>query len=158
MWDKKQFSRWKRLVGFDLLYVIDIDNTLTISNLGDPIDHINPIPRKGLIDYVKGNIDKGTKVVYLSARDFRLYKQTETWLSNNEIYNSIEQELYLVKSSFSKISYLETIVKANQKVVFIDDLSYNYENNDVKYYDETKEALSELEVDYMGIEFISKFV
>ena len=53
---------------------------------------------------------------------------------------------------------METIVKANQKVVFIDDLSYNYENNDVKYYDETKEALSELEVDYMGIEFISKFV
>lgn len=153
-WDKKQLNLLNKVSSFDKVFVIDIDNTLTISNIGSPINHIDPLPRLNMINYVNELINDNQKVIYLSARDFRLYDTTKKWLEKHKIFNTKENQIFLVESSISKIVYLKVLCNKNQNVIFIDDLSYNYENGIVKIYEETKAKLALLPLEYKGLDFI----
>jgi len=155
-WHHGQIKRWSQIKGNDKVFVIDIDNTLTISKLGDPINHSNPKPRKSMIDYVSNLIEEKNTIVYLSARDFRSYRRTKDWLERMGVFSE-DQELFLVKSSMSKIEYLKVLCAHNHHVTFIDDLSYNHEHGTVKYYNDTRLALKSISLNYLGIEFINQY-
>lgn len=155
IWDKRQKKRISRLKDYDKIYVFDIDNTLTKSILNAPINHISPIPNLGMISYVKSLIAVNKKVIYLSARDFRLFHNTLEWLRGFEILDCNSNNLFLVKSSMSKIEYLQILIKSNKEVEFVDDLSYNYEHGEVKYYDDTLQEINNLSLIFKGIDFIN---
>lgn len=157
LWNRAQLTRIRRIKQCHNVYVIDIDNTLTINGLGDQVDHINPKPRKALIDYIIANWYKSEKVIFLSARNIRLYSSTKHWLREQGFQNVSLQNLFLVDTAKSKIEYLQLLVGNNIKVTFLDDLSYNHENGEVRYYDEVVSSVQKIDLTYLGIHFISRF-
>jgi len=155
-WDKAQRHSLKKISGYSKLYIIDIDNTLTINDVGSPIDRDNPKPRQGLVDLVQKLIEEKEKVVFLSARDFREFKRTKQWLDSLGIFSD-SNELYLVESANSKLPYLRQAVHSNTNVIYIDDLSYNHENGTIKFYSDVIRAVEKLELEYRGKNFIENF-
>ncbi|MEE9438576.1 MAG: hypothetical protein V3V14_06210 [Saprospiraceae bacterium] len=156
IWDVKQKRKLQKINSFDQVCVFDIDNTLTISQLGKPVNHLSPIPRDGMINYVKELINQGKKVIFLSARNFNLFDNTIDWLQHQGIFDKDKNELFLVHSSISKIEYLKKLIESNKAVLFIDDLSYNHENSNIKYYKETEQEINKLNIEFKGLDFISK--
>jgi len=153
-WDKKQKKRLASIKDNQKVYVFDIDNTLTVSEMNAPLNHVSPRPRKGMITYAQNMIATEAKIIYLSARNFKLFDTTLDWLKKHNIFKPSENDLFLVNSSISKIEYLEFLIQNNESIVFIDDLSYNYENGEVKFYDKTEKIISALKLDYKGLDFI----
>ena len=54
------------------------------------------------------------------------------------------------------VDFLSLVTKRKNKIVFIDDLSYNHENGMIKYYHRTIEKVKNLNVRYIGNECIKK--
>jgi hypothetical protein len=154
LFNKRQLLDLLRFKNFQKVYVFDIDNTLTRSTLGKPLNFHTPDPRFSTINFAKELIQKGNLVLFLSARSFRLYEITKLWLNKYGLKISKNQPLYLVNSPKEKIKFLKKLIEWNEDVVFIDDLSYNYENGEVKYYLEEKKEILNLSLDYRGLEFI----
>ncbi len=157
VWKIPQSVLLKRLKNYSVLYVIDIDNTLTVSELGNPLNHSNPTPRAGMIKYVKNLISCQEKVIYLTARDFRIKKPTIQWLTTNNIFDNLT-DVFFVQSAAHKIPYLKYLHQNNKKIVFIDDLSYNHENGEVKKYAEVENIISQMSIEYKGINYIESLV
>lgn len=155
-WDKNQIKTFRRIKGLEILYVIDIDNTLTINEIGKPLNRDHPTPRRGVINVIREKQDQNDKIVFLSARDFREYQRTKGWLADQGIFSD-KSELYLVKSAASKLFYLKLAAQLNSKVVYIDDLSFNHENGSIKFYHDVISEVSEIDVEYRGVEFINQF-
>lgn len=156
LFEKKQLSKIKDIKNHDTLYVIDIDNTLTISKLNDSINHKNPTPRLELISYLLSQ-DKNMPMIFLSARDFRLFNDTFKWLEKYQLIQHPNQ-LFLVKKAKYKIKYLNILVaNQNKQIIYIDDLSFNHENGEVKHYEAIINSIRELPIIYHGVEFINRY-
>lgn len=155
LWKIRQDQKVSEVYALNELIVIDIDNTLTYNAPNEPIDHVNSTPRKGMIKFAKDCIENGKKVIYLSARDFRLYKSTINWLMSHGVYSDNSEIVLLVPTSMSKVVILEKLLIKNQCITFIDDLSYNHENGNVKYYDNVRSILQSMPIKLLSVEFIN---
>lgn len=138
------------------VYVVDIDNTLTVNQIGSAVNHIDPMPRKSLIEYILTNWYGNGRVVFLSARKFMLVYDTKSWLNSHGFKEATLKDLFLVRSAKSKLKFLSQLSLQNGEVTFIDDMSYNHENGVVLYYKDVKEEVEKLSITYLGIDFISK--
>lgn len=152
-WDKKQKWVFRRLAVLEELYIFDIDNTLTINLIGEKVDHANPNPRSEMIDHVRSLISEGQAVIFLSARDFRAYSNTKKWLGEQQIWSG-SRGLFLVKSASAKLPYLQIAIARHHKVTFVDDMSFNHENGQIKYYDQVVEEISKLKLNFLSLKFI----
>lgn len=151
-WELRQRVSFRRL-RFSDFYIIDIDNTLTVSELGAPVNHRSPAPREQTVRFVQRLLEEEKAVLFLSARDFRLYDNTKDWLANQQIWTK-SKGLFLVRSANAKLPYLMKAIRQNSKVIFVDDMSYNHENGTVKSYDDEISRLQELDLLYLGKDVI----
>jgi len=121
------------------IIVFDIDNTLAntwpslkSSMASNQYDFYRRLP---LINDAKYLVEesqlKGYSIFFLSARDPRYWLSTKFWLSDK--FNITSFSLRLVPNVKMKIGYWKKLSKQN-KLVVIDDLSYNHENNNIKFY------------------------
>ena len=153
VWDYLQRFRLSAVRNNAIVHVIDIDNTLTIYRGDGKIDHINPDARHNMIQYVRDLIVRNHKVIFLSARDFRLWNPTIQWLSKQNVLVS-KKDVFLLPNASAKIDYLNKLIEQNIEVNYIDDLSYNHEKGQVKLYEEVLSLINKMPLTYKGIDFI----
>ena len=98
---------------------------------------------------------KSSKLFFISARSYKSYWITYKWLKSVNIPVNIFS-IIIVGSVIEKVDFLSLVTKRKNKIVFIDDLSYNHENGMIKYYHRTIEKVKNLNVRYIGNECIKK--
>jgi len=118
--------------------IFDIDNTLADSwptycmnfiSQKERLIHIKPFPR--MTQVVQDYYLKGALVFFISARRYRDYRVTRQWLINQKIYRG---NLIIVNSPEEKLKFLR-LASQYGAVDYYDDLSYNHENGEVKFYE-----------------------
>lgn len=143
----------------DVLAIFDLDNTLlnTYPFLGE-IDkeqmYLNLPAHEGMFSVFKQCLSEGKDVVVISARSYRYKGATYNWFNKNLQRNDIP--IFLVPSASSKLNFLKVAIRKRAKVVYFDDLSYNHENGDVKFYDNVIEEVRKLDLVYFDFDFIKK--
>ncbi len=155
--NKSRFSK----IAMNDIYVFDIDNTIAntwpfISNdrsLYRTYSNLNSFPR--MINFLKQiKLDTSIYVLFLSARNPIYYSVTKKWLSSQGIDRI---NLILVPRVESKIDILKELPK-DCSIHFFDDLSYNQENRDVRFYDNVINELNNLDnVKYYGYDYLKYF-
>ena len=140
--------------------VFDIDNTLadTWQSL-KPENIINFRNEKermlslslinGANDLVTYSSTKFDQIIFLSARNPLLYFATKKWIDIN--FGLDDYKLRLVPNVNMKQNYWKKIIQISSETVIIDDLSFNHENNKVKFYNnEIKFLTSFSSIKYFG--------
>ena len=143
---------------------VDIDNTIADTwptliggNYKNDFDRHSRIPLfSGMKNFINSNYsNESYTIIYLSARSFRLYNVTNNWLHGNNISYS-NSLLILVPKLIFKLYFLKKALNKKFEIVYIDDLSYNHERNDIKFYDSIINEVKKLKVNYIGFEEINK--
>jgi hypothetical protein len=137
---------------------VDIDNT--IANTWPYLDKAIPLdvvykdvpPFLQMVNLIKNiEFDKDNLVVFLSARNPRYYKITRNWLFQNGLRSFL---LLLVPSVENKITVIK-LVSRKKVVVLFDDLSFNHEAGDIKYYEGIIHDINQMEnVKYYDYKFL----
>ncbi|MBK8658834.1 MAG: hypothetical protein IPN22_08170 [Bacteroidetes bacterium] len=145
------------------LYVFDIDNTIGHTYptlLRDYTSEkarmlsIPVFPRmKNLLCSLHHS--KSRKVVFLTSRSYTLWSTTHDWLELNNIPGSLI-DVILVSSPAEKVKLLTTSA-SKVRIVYIDDLSWNQERGELKWYDSELEAVKKLPITYIGYKTILRF-
>jgi hypothetical protein len=158
----KNFNKWRfsKIVTKNI-YVFDIDNTIANTwpfickdaSLYKTYSDLYCFP--GMIDFlINIKSDSSIYVLFLSARNPIYYPITKKWLSRQGIDDI---HLILVPRVESKINILKDLPK-DCSIHFFDDLSYNHENNDIKFYVNVINELDNLKnVTYYGYEYLKSF-
>lgn len=141
------------------LIIFDLDNTLahTYPNLGASDTHRmyrTLPPHKNMLDLVNKTFNSGTTCIILTARDYKYKSDTEYWL-----YRYINSEyipFFIVPAAKDKLNYLERAVSKFNKVTYYDDLSYNHEHGEVKYYENEINKVKTLDITYIGYDKIKQ--
>ncbi|KAB1153279.1 hypothetical protein F7018_17310 [Tenacibaculum aiptasiae] len=130
--------------------VFDIDNTLAntwptlkpeerskYKNEADRLSSLELLPNaKELVKLVNQKFDQ---ILFLSARDPRCFSITDQWIKSN--FKLTNYKLVLVPKASLKIIYWNRLAKISKETVVLDDLSYNHENEEVKFYADEIEML-----------------
>lgn len=142
------------------VYIFDIDNT--IANTWPSFLQSYYTLEERLLslavfykmrEYILDISSKGNKVIFLTARPYKTYSLTFTWLKNLGLIEN-KNDLFLVSSPLEKIDLLK---KINKKVYFYDDMTYNHEKGEMKYYENEIRLLGQLSyVKYYGLSDINK--
>lgn len=146
------------------LYIFDIDNTLgnTYPTLtrryqseNERLLSIPVFPRmKKLLNSLLKSPSR--KVVFLTSRSYLDWRTTHQWLIQNGILVT-KSDIIIVSSPAQKIDFIKRIIPRQKQVTFIDDLSYNHENGQVKFYDTEIQLISGLSLRYIGYKTILRF-
>lgn len=158
------FRRQVNLHADRSIYFFDIDNTIgntyptlmrTYSNERERILSVKAFPRmKVLVSALQQS--KSRKVIFLTSRSYLLWNVTATWLNRNGM-NADKTDVILVKSPAEKIELLQSAAQTHRRLVYIDDLSYNHEHGEVKFYDAETAAAGKLPLRYIGYKTILRF-
>jgi FMN phosphatase YigB (HAD superfamily) len=142
----------------DNLVIFDIDNTLTITklNVSQQRPVVEIVLNHKLIEELKKYMLKpNTRVLLLTARNYKCYINTYKWASGLSLIRSYK-DLYMVEKPIEKLDFLRRSLRKHNHVIYYDDLSYNHEKGNVKLYDHVIEGVSRLGLEYYGIEEIKK--
>lgn len=102
------------------------------------------------------NIDKeGYSIIFITARDYRHYLLTMKVLSKTFSYR-LAKNLILVPDANLKLYYLDRIQRRRGMIEYYDDLSYNHEHGEVKFYDSVIEKVAKMKLQYFGFDFLKK--
>lgn len=139
--------------------VLDIDNTLADTwpyfSSSNSSSYYRDLPLlNGTKSFIDDNYNDYVRI-FLSHRPITKFHQTKTWLKEKGLYTK-GTILILTRKPDDKIIYLKRLNPRKKKVVYIDDLSYNHENGDVKFYFSILLKLEKLNITYYGYEFIQK--
>jgi len=85
-----------------------------------------------MIQLVSDYYHQGACVVFITARRYQDYWITRKWLMDQLIYKS---NLIIVNSPEEKLKFIR-LASQHGKVDYYDDLSYNHENGEIKFYEE----------------------
>lgn len=137
---------------------IDIDNTIadTWPTIGDKkykneYDRNLNIPvYQGMKKYIEKHYKNSSyHLVYLTARNYRLIRVTNSWLHKNNFLNS-NSSVIVVSRPELKLYFLKQALANHYETTYIDDLSYNHERNEIKYYDSIINEVNSLPITYIG--------
>lgn len=117
------------------LYIFDLDNTIAntwISYNQKYSNHKSRLENLSIFIGMKTLISKidrcNSIIIILTAREYWYYKLTKEWIESN---NMDIDELVVVSKPSEKLLLLKQI---NIDCEYYDDMSYNHENNKVKFY------------------------
>jgi FMN phosphatase YigB (HAD superfamily) len=143
---------------FDEVVIFDLDNTLL-----DTYPLLNYMALRDVFRKVKLHpemmklfndfSDKGVYLFILSSRKIKFYGITNDYLKKNI---KTKAPFYLVSEPFIKIRFFKYSAACFKKVTLYDDLSYNHENGEVKFYHEIIKEVNELSISYFGYKEILK--
>ncbi len=148
------------------LVFIDIDNTIantwpTIKSTAFTSEkdrHKKLVAFDGMKKYINNNYKNNTNnyiIFYLTARYFNLINITKNWLKENN-FLSHKDNMIVVDKPLNKIFFLKYSVLKKYKTIYIDDLSFNHENGEVKFYSSVIDEVKKMNVSYMGYSEINK--
>ena len=142
------------------IYIFDIDNTIantwpsflqSYSTLEERLLSLAVFHK--MREHILDISSKGNKVIFLTARPYNTYSLTFTWLKNLGLIKN-KDDLFLVSKPLEKIDLLK---KINKEVYFYDDMTYNHEKGEMKYYENEIRLLGQLSyVKYYGLSDINK--
>lgn len=144
-----------------VFYIIDIDNTIAdtwptlISKKNDFLRYENlPVFHK-MINLLKFKMeDKKIFFLFLSARNPMYFYVTKKWLKKNGFYPS---NLILVPTAKDKLNIIKAIPKYKNIYIY-DDLSFNHENGEVKFYTEIINEINNMKnVNYFDYNYLKQF-
>jgi hydroxymethylpyrimidine pyrophosphatase-like HAD family hydrolase len=157
-WEISQFKKLKSYPHDGDVLVVDIDNTITVTTKESGINHVSPIPRLPMIEYINELKKQKDLIIFLSARDFRIFDETFKFLSSHSLLSKREvHQLILVKSARHKLAFLSYLESTQKNVEYIDDLSYNHENGEIKFYDEVINKIKLMKISYRDYNFINQY-
>jgi hypothetical protein len=147
-----------------IILLIDIDNTLadtwptlnrTWKSESERLLNLNPF--ESVISHLFKNYSlKEYQWVFLSSRSYFSHYVTINWLKKNNMPAGWKNVI-LVQSPMEKIDLVNKYVKS--KIVYFDDLSYNHENGEIKFYEKEIELLKLNDnVEYHGYNEIVKII
>ena len=126
--------------------IFDIDNTVAntwpsylkkYKNEKERLSSLKPF--KNIVKLILNYNKKGDKIIFMSARDYRFYKLTKTWVEKNCIKNF---ELILVSNPHEKLRLLK--IFKNKNIIFYDDLSHSHKKGFVLFYEDILKELTKL--------------
>jgi len=126
------------------IYIFVIDNTISdtwpeLLTSSKKIAFHNAKPFERVINLIENLYESDKVVFFLSARNYNYFGLTKKWLIKNKIYRD---NVFLVDNVDEKFWYLNKCKKF--KIYYFDDLSFNHERGDVKYYDQFIEKIAKL--------------
>jgi len=135
-----EFKFIKIFKEYNEIYIFDIDNTIAdtwpsfllgYSSLNERLSGLAIFynMRNFILKLKKQN----KKIIYLTARPYKTYNLTFSWLKSNGLIEN-KKDLILVSEPAEKVSLLKKLERENNIVHYYDDMSYNHENGEVKYY------------------------
>ncbi len=140
------------LKNFDEVIIFDLDNTLVdtypllnLMKLNDVFRSVKT--HSGMINLFHEFSEKEVSLFILSSRKINFYRITNQYLKQNI---TTKVPFYLVSEPLKKIKFLKYSVSCFKKVTLYDDLSYNHENGEVKFYHEIIDELKKLPISYFG--------
>lgn len=158
------FFRWYYFLNFKMLLnsehkninVFDLDNTLadTYPYIKTSINHLELPAHKGMTELLKDKIADNQLCIILSARNYKITSNTKKWLEIN-IGSKKNIPLFLVPRAEDKLPYLMFADKKFENVFYYDDLSYNHENGEVKFYQDVIESIKQTSIHYYGYDEIN---
>ncbi|MCY7291770.1 MAG: hypothetical protein LH615_06255 [Ferruginibacter sp.] len=138
------------------IIISDIDNTLSHTypciNKGGLKIHYRNLSYFPLVkEYILLRKDKSNaKMFFLSVRPIGVFFKTASWLKKVGFEGVNPVNLFFVTSPTQKISLLKKIINKKRKILFIDDFSYNTENGETFFFQNEIDAVSSLNVEYIG--------
>jgi len=147
------------------VYVFDIDNTIAhtwpsfLDNYKSERDRYLKLSifvnMRRLVMKVY-NKRRTRKVIFLTARNYLQYFTTYKWLKSNSFPLSFF-DLILTHNAQEKVKLLKRFGEKGYNIVFVDDMTYNHETGEMKYYTNSIKELRESKVHYFGNISINKF-
>lgn len=144
------------------IYVFDIDNTIAntwpsflqgYSTMEERLLSLAVFYK--MREYILDISSQGSKVVFLTARPYSTYNLTFLWLNSLGLIKN-KNDLFLVLKPLEKIDLLK---KIHKEVNFYDDMTYNHEKGDMKYYENEIRLLKQLShIKYYGLNEINKII
>ncbi len=121
------------------LLIIDLDNTiadtwpsLNQKWISEDFRILNLEPIKPVIDFLKKNFPSiSYEWIFLTSRTYNLRISTIKWLKNQNLPAN-NSNVVLVQNPLEKIVLIKKYVK--KRTIYFDDLTYNHENGEIKYY------------------------
>ena len=144
--------RWKYLI------VCDIDNTIadTWRNIKNGKIPYSSLPYfNEVLKFISFKLNDKTGIIFLSWRPMDKFLASRSWLRQIGFNISIFQ-LILSPSPMSKVKFLKKLLRFCSNVVYIDDLSFNHENGEVKYYSDLLKKVADLDLEYIDFSEIKK--
>jgi hypothetical protein len=150
---------------FQNIIFFDIDNTIADTwhsyNYYDPLvwssEKERLISLAVFINMKKlcEELSRSHRIVFLSARSYRTFFLTKKWLEMVGLPVSLSS-IILVEHAEYKLNVLASFFKERDIFYYIDDLSYNHEHGNVKYYWDVIKKIKNYNVNYLGADFIEK--
>lgn len=143
----------------ETIIICDIDNSIanTWPQWKNPTikaktfyKNIPPLAKS--INFVKELCSKNNlSIIFISARPYNELSNTKTWV---KLYFGADNLVFLVKNASDKLWYYKTLIEKGKDFIVFDDLSYNHENGDVKYYTEITQFLKKNDIEHFDYKFI----
>ena len=143
--------------------MLDIDNTLAdtwpslLSNNQSSIKrHKNLKPLTPVIKHIQRHYPSNEYTwIYLTIRKYQLINITKNWLLKSDM--QVNNNVILVQSPKEKIELINHYIKSAS--LYFDDLSYNQENGELKFYSKEIEAIRKNNlITYFGYQEIQNII
>lgn len=143
------------------IVLVDIDNTIantwpTLKNSKKSFFEFeryrNIEPLLASISYIKNLEEKN--LIFLSARPFYYWFTTKSWLKSNGFPSGFSN-LFLVSKANVKLRFLKYAIEKEIKIKYFDDLSFNHENGQIKFYDIEIDFVKSSNIEYFDFYFIN---
>lgn len=147
-----------------LIYLFDIDNTLAdtwpcyyvpYQSYGQRLLSL-PVFRK-MRTFILSKYKEGHVIIFVSARNYKGHDDTFRWLKSIEI-PCTKNNVIIVSRPEEKVELIKLATQKHHcKICLVDDLSYNHENGEPKFYKEVINQIIHIpDVTYLGISEISQ--
>lgn len=140
------------LNNFDEVVIFDLDNTLldtypllNFMGLNDVFRNVNI--HSGMMSVFHEYSKKNVFLFILSSRKINYYGITNQYLIQKL---NTKVPFFLVSKPLKKIIFFHYCAKLFKKVTLYDDLSYNHENGEVKFYHDIINEVKKLPISYFG--------
>jgi hypothetical protein len=146
------------------LLIIDIDNTIADTWpsfkqkwISEDFRMINLQPIQPVIDFLKKNFPEiSYQWIFLTSRSYNLRITTIKWLKNQNLPAN-NSNVVLVQNPNEKLFLINKYAK--KRTIYFDDLTYNHENGEIKYYSNViKECILLNNVQYYGYKQIINII
>jgi hypothetical protein len=146
------FFRLNNIKKDSTIHIYDIDNTLT-----DTWKFLNSSNKYILreLDFSNGmkklinDLYSSNQVLFFTVRPLSKWNDTRIWLSLN-LSKFKWFHLFLFSTPSHKIDFVLKLNDLGYKIILTDDLSYNHENGDVKFYIDEILRIKKSEVSYVS--------
>lgn len=153
---RRRFVEFFSNVQNEKVYIFDLDNTIAntwvtfLQKYDNHKERLRSIPVfLGMKKYLDNRID--CKIVILTAREYWYSGITKKWIEDNNIKYDL---LIIVPKPKNKIELLSKIAI---NCLYLDDLSYNHEHGEIKFYEDEINQLSKMKnIQYIGYKEIAE--